>query len=94
MTAIPDSLHKFIFDEEGRKSEAEILALVRQLQDSGRDNAAICRALYRVMVSVSLDLGMGDGLSFMLRTRDLLNDAITMTENSMDRLTGSLPLSQ
>ncbi len=91
MTAIPESLHKFIFDEEGRKSEAEILSLIRQMQAQGRDNEAICRALYRVMMSVSLELGMGDGLSFMLRTRDMLNSAITMTESSIDRLTGELP---
>ena len=46
------------------------------------------------MMSVSLELGMGDGLSFMLRTRDLLNSAIILTEQSMDRLTGSLPVTQ
>ena len=45
MTAIPDSLREFIFDEEGRKSEAEILSLIRQIQATGRDNEAICRAL-------------------------------------------------
>ncbi len=94
MSAIPDSLREFIFDEDGQYCEARLLSVIRQLQGEGRKNKSLCRALYRCMMLVSLELGIGEDLSFMLRTRDLLNDAITMTENSIDKLTGALPISQ
>ncbi len=94
MTAIPDSLKEFIHDEDGEFSEAQLLSLVRKLQTVGRKNRSLCRALYRVMLTVSAEMGAGDDYGFLLRTRDLLNDAVTLTENSLDRMVGKLPASQ
>lgn len=94
MSAIPDSLKEFIHDEDGQYSEAQLLSLVRQLQAEGRKNRSLCRALYRIMLTVSAEMGAGDDYGFLLRTRDLLNDAVTMTENSLDRMRDQLPITQ
>jgi len=84
--SLPSSMDTLLNNRDEKACERELLTLIHRLQEEGRPDHALCRALLKTAIGIGMEMDGPYAYGFLRQAHDRLSACLADTHEMFDKI--------